>query len=62
MEPSKAHKVHESGDDEMSIREIIIQALAVGSGFIAGMLAMRENYLGVIRNLKAIIKEYERRA
>lgn len=31
-------------------------------GFAAGMLAMRENYLGVIRNLKAIIKEYERRA
>ena len=46
----------------MSIREIIIQALAVGTGFFAGMLCMRENYLGVIRNLKAIIKEYERRA
>ena len=44
----------------MSIREIIIQALAVGSGFIAGMIFMRENYIGVIRNLKAIIKEYER--
>lgn len=43
------------------IREIIIQALAVGSGFIAGMLAMRENYLGVIRNLRETIKEYERR-
>ena len=62
MEPSQAHEVHESGADEMSIREIIIQALAVGTGFFAGMLAMRENYLGVIRNLKAIIKEYERRA
>jgi hypothetical protein len=48
--------------DEMTLREIIIQALAVGTGFFAGMLAMRENYLGVIRNLKAIIKEYERRA
>ena len=46
----------------MMLREIIIQALAVGSGFVAGMLAMRENYIGVIRNLKAIIKEYERRA
>ena len=44
------------------IREIILQALAVGTGFAAGMLAMRENYIGVIRNLKAIIKEYERRA
>ena len=42
------------------IREIIIQALAVGSGFIAGMLAMRENYMGVIRSLKAQIREYER--
>ena len=42
------------------IREIIIQALAVGSGFVAGMLAMRENYLGVIRNLKAQIREYKR--
>ena len=62
MEPSQAHEVHESGADEMSIREIIIQALAVGSGFIAGMICMRENYIGVIRNLKAIIKEYERRA
>lgn len=46
----------------MSIREIIIQALAVGTGFFAGMLAMRESYIGVIRNLKAIIKEYERSA
>ena len=46
----------------MTLREIIIQALAVGSGFIAGMICMRENYIGVIRNLKAIIKEYERRA
>ena len=62
MEPSQAHEVREGGVDEMSIREIIIQALAVGTGFAAGMLAMRENYLGVIRNLKAIIKEYERRA
>ena len=61
MEPSQAHEVHESGADEM-IREIIIQALAVGTGFFAGMLAMRENYIGIIRNLKAIIKEYERRA
>lgn len=42
------------------IREIILQALAVGSGFIAGMLAMRESYLGVIRSLKAQIREYER--
>lgn len=46
----------------MTLREIIIQALAVGTGFFAGMLAMRENYISVIRNLKAIIKEYERRA
>lgn len=46
----------------MTLREIIIQALAVGTGFFAGMLAMRESYIGVIRNLKAIIKEYERRA
>lgn len=61
MEPSQAHEVHESGVEEV-IREIIIQALAVGSGFIAGMICMRENYIGVIRQLKAIIKEYERRA
>lgn len=61
MGKAEEDEVRESGDNEM-IREIIIQALAVGSGFIAGMLAMRENYLGVIRSLKAIIKEYERRA
>jgi len=59
---AEADEVREGGVDEMSIREIIIQALAVGTGFFAGMLAMRENYLGVIRSLKAIIKEYERRA
>ena len=62
MGQAEADEVREGGVDEMSIREIIIQALAVGTGFFAGMLAMRENYLGVIRSLKAIIKEYERRA
>ena len=46
----------------MTLREIIIQALAVGTGFFAGMLCMRENYIGVIRNLRETIKEYERRA
>lgn len=44
------------------MREIILQALAVGTGFIAGMLAMRQNYIGLIRSLRATIKEYERRA
>lgn len=62
MGKAEADEVCEGGVDEMSIREIVIQALAVGTGFFAGMLAMRENYLGVIRNLKEIIKEYERRA
>ena len=45
----------------MTIREIIMQAVAVGIGFIGGMMCMRENYLGVIRSLRAVIKEYERR-
>ena len=61
MEPSQAHEVHESGADEMTLREIVVLAIAVYSGFVAGMLCMRENYLGIIRSLWETIKEYEQR-
>ena len=42
----------------MTIREIIMQAVAVGIGFIGGVLYTREIYLPLVRKLK----EYERRA
>ena len=44
----------------MTLREIVVLAIAVGTGFFSGMLCMRENYLCVIRSLKAQIREYER--
>ena len=46
----------------MSIREILLQLAALVIGFIGGLLCMRDNYIGLIRSLRATIKEYERRA
>ena len=46
----------------IDLTSLIISTISCIVGFWTGVLCMRENYLGVIRNLKAIIKEYERRA
>ena len=46
----------------MTLREIVVLAIAVYSGFVAGMMAMRQNYISVIRQMDEVIKEYERRA
>jgi len=43
----------------MSIREMVMQLVALGLGFFGGMMAMRESYLGIIRGLKKLIKEQD---
>lgn len=46
----------------IDLTSLIISTISCIVGFWTGVFCMRENYLGVIRRLKAIIKEYERRA
>jgi hypothetical protein len=44
----------------INLTTLIIPTISCIVGFWTGALCMRENYLGVIRNLRETIKEYER--